>query len=188
MNLGFLDFSSLGKRRHFCERELTLNRRLCPGIYLDVVPISLKAGKLAFGPGEKVVECAVKMRKLQERYFLLRLLQQGRVGPQELERIVSALAAFYQAQHPTEEITAWGRFENLKISTDENFRQTEAFIGSILSRPAFEAIRAYTNEFYERHLDLFDSRVRERWIRDCHGDLLDRADQEAVERAGRQIG
>ena len=49
--------------------------------------------------------------------------------------------------------------------------QTEAFIGSTLSRPAFEAIRAYTAGFYARHLDLFESRLRERWIRDCHGDL-----------------
>jgi uncharacterized protein len=51
VNFGFLDFSSLERRRHFCEREIMLNRRLCPGIYLGVVPISLKAGKLAFGPG-----------------------------------------------------------------------------------------------------------------------------------------
>jgi uncharacterized protein len=93
------------------------------------------------------------------------------VGPKELARIVSTLAAFYQAQHPTEAITAWGRLENLKTSTDENFRQTEAFVGSTLSRPAFEAIRAYTGKFYARHTDLFDSRLRERWIRDCHGDL-----------------
>jgi aminoglycoside phosphotransferase family enzyme/predicted kinase len=171
VNLGFLDFSTLEKRRHFCERELLLNRRLCPGSYLDVVPISLKAGKLAFGPGGKVVEYAVKMRKLQDRYFLLHLLQQGRVGSEELDRIVSTLTAFYKAQHPTEEITAWGRLENLKTSTDENFRQTEAFIGSTLSRPAFEAIRAYTGDFYAHHTDLFDSRLRDRWIRDCHGDL-----------------
>src|SRR5437588_9699848 len=66
VNFGFLDFSSLGKRRHFCEREVMLNRRLCPGVYLGVVPLSLKAGKLAFGLGGEVVEYAVKMRKLQD--------------------------------------------------------------------------------------------------------------------------
>ena len=65
----------------------------------------------------------------------------------------------------------WGRIKKLKISTDENFRQTEAFIGSTLSRPAFEAIRLYTENFYNRNAKLFDSRIREQWIRDCHGDL-----------------
>src|SRR2546423_8361756 len=106
------------------------NRRLCAGVYLGVVPLSLKAGKLAFGLGGEVVEYAVKMRKLQDRYFLLRLLKQGRVGTKELDRIVSTLKTFYESQHPTDEITAWGRVEKLKTSTDENFRQTEAFIGS----------------------------------------------------------
>src|SRR5438067_232063 len=51
VNFGFLDFSSLEKRRHFCKREVMLNRRLCSGIYLGVIPIFLGAGKLTFGPG-----------------------------------------------------------------------------------------------------------------------------------------
>jgi uncharacterized protein len=72
VNLGFLNFSTLENRRYFSEREVILNRRLCPRIYLEVVPISLTAGRLAFGSGAEVVEFAVKMRKLQDRYFLLR--------------------------------------------------------------------------------------------------------------------
>src|SRR5216117_3027218 len=44
VNFGFLDFSTLEKRRYFCERQVELNRRLCPKIYLGVVPISTKAG------------------------------------------------------------------------------------------------------------------------------------------------
>ena len=39
VNLGFLDISTLEKRRYFCQREVALNRRLCPEIYLGVVPI-----------------------------------------------------------------------------------------------------------------------------------------------------
>ncbi len=81
------------------------------------------------------------------------------------------MTRFYEAQHPTEEIEAWGQVERLRISTDENFRQTEAFIGQTLSRPVFETIRFYTDEFYTRHPDLFASRIQDKWIRDCHGDL-----------------
>ena len=61
--------------------------------------------------------------------------------------------------------------EKLEISTDENSRQTEDFIGFTISRPAFETIRFYTSNFYLRHADLFESRIRERRIRNCHGDL-----------------
>jgi aminoglycoside phosphotransferase family enzyme len=60
VNLGFLDFSTLENRRHFSEREVILNRRLCHGIYLGVVPISLNAGRLAFGLRGDVVEYAIK--------------------------------------------------------------------------------------------------------------------------------
>ncbi|MSU33726.1 MAG: hypothetical protein EXS36_01165 [Pedosphaera sp.] len=81
VNFGFLDFSSLEKRRHFCEREVALNRRLAPKIYLDVVPISRIKGRLTFGSGEVVVEYAVKMRRLAGGYFLDKLLKRDGVEP-----------------------------------------------------------------------------------------------------------
>jgi uncharacterized protein len=171
VNFGFLDFSSLKNRQYYSEREVILNRRLCPDIYLGVVPISLTAGKLTFGEGEQVVEYAVKMRKLQDRYFMLRLLQQDQVTSKDLDRIVSRLKDFYEAQTPTEKITKWGRIEKLKISTEENFAQTKAFVGVTISRPAFEAIVLYTSIFYARNAELFSARVRGNRIRDCHGDL-----------------
>ena len=171
VNFGFLDFSTLEKRRYFSEREIELNRRLCPDVHLGVVPISLRAGRLTFEPGDEIVEYAVKMRQLDDRYFFLRLLKKDQIGTKDLDRIVSVLKAFYEAQKPTEEIAAWGRIENLKISTEENFRQTEDFIGFTISRPAFETIRFYTDNFYARNAELFQSRIRTQRIRDCHGDL-----------------
>jgi len=171
VNFGFLNFSTLEKRRHFCEREVALNRRLSPGIYLGVVPISMCAGRFTFGEGEQVVEYAVKMRRLSERHFLDQLVERDEVVPGDLSRVVHVLKQFYESQQPTEEIEAWGRIDRLRISTDENFRQTREFIGHTISRSAFETIRYYTDRYYARHARLFASRIRERRIRDCHGDL-----------------
>jgi len=171
VNFGFLNFSTLEKRRHFCEREVSLNRRLSPSIYLGVVPISTRNGRFVFGAGDKVVEYAVQMRKLSDRGFLDQLVERDEVVPGDLNRIAHALKHFYESQHPTEEIEAWGRIDRLRISTDENFRQTREFIGHTISRPAFEAIRFYTDRCYARHERLFASRIKERRIRDCHGDL-----------------
>ncbi len=197
VNFGFLNFSTLEKRRHFCEREIVLNRRLSPNIYLGVVPISTRNGRFVFGEGDKVVEYAVQMRKLSERHFLDRLVERDEVVPGDLNRIAIILKHFYEAQHPTEEIEAWGRIDRLRISTDENFRQTREFIGAdalsslafapamgagvsgpspsnhrpTITRPAFETIRFYTDRFYARHQRLFASRIKEQRIRDCHGDL-----------------
>jgi len=171
VNFGFLDFSTLEKRRYFCEREVLLNRRFCSRIHLGVVPISLREGRLMFGPGDAIVEYAIKMRKLADRYFMLALLKKGQVGTEELDRLVSTLKTFYKAQVPTTEIAEWGRIEKLKISTDENFRQTENFVGFTISRPAFETIRFYTDKFYSENAALFEDRIRKNRIRDCHGDL-----------------
>lgn len=171
VNFGFLDFSTLEKRRHFCEREVSLNRRLCPGLHLGVRPISQTTGRLAFGSGKKIVEYAIEMRRLPERYFLLRRLARGQISTPEVDAIVATLAQFYQAQEPTPEIGEWGRVSRLRISTDENFRQTEEFIGVTITRAAFETIRFFTAAFYRRHAALFAARIREGRIRDCHGDL-----------------
>jgi uncharacterized protein len=171
VNLGFLDFSTLEKRRHFCEREVFLNRRLSSHVHLGVLPIFMNKGQLAFSGGGRVVEYAIQMRKLDRRYFLPRLLRRNQVGRAQVNRIVSALARFYQAQTPRAAITRWGSIQKLKISTDENFRQTETFVGSAISRPAFEVVRHFTRKFYRCRASLFARRMREHRIRDCHGDL-----------------
>jgi predicted kinase len=111
------------------------------------------------------------MRKLRDRYFMLLLLRHDQVTTNDLDRIVSRLKDFYEAEMPTKKITKWGRIEKLKISTNENFDQTRAFVGLTISRPAFETIVLYTAAFYARNAGLFNSRVRGHKIRDCHGDL-----------------
>ena len=171
VNFGFLNFSTLAKRRYFCERELTLNQRLSPKMYLSVVPISMSNGLFEFGESGRIIEYAVKMRRLSPRGFLDKLVERGAVTKKDLDRVIGRLKQFYLAQHLSEEIEAWGHINRLKISTDENFRQTATFIGQTLSRPAFETIQFYTRQFYRKHRKLFQSRVKEHWIRDCHGDL-----------------
>ena len=171
VNFGFLDFSTLAKRRAACEREVALNRRLAPRTYLGVVPIVRHAGGLAIGGPGKVVEFAVKMRHLGERGFLDRMLARGAVGVREIDRVANVLAHFYKAQHPTADIEDWGHVTRLRVNTDENFAQTRRFIGQTISAGAFAAIRAYTNEFFRRHARRLERRVREGWIRDGHGDL-----------------
>ncbi len=171
VNFGFLDFSTLEKRRHFCEREVTLNRRLCPRTYLGVVPICSTGIGYQFGDSGRVVEYAVKMRRLGPGRFLDQRVDQGKVRSADLDRVTRVLRDFYQSQHPTPEIEAWGRIRRLRISTEENFRQAAEFIGHTLSQAAFETIRDFTRESYRLHRTRFESRIRHGWIRDCHGDL-----------------
>jgi uncharacterized protein len=176
VNLGFLDFSTLEKRRYFCQREIELNRRLCPEIYLDAVPVYETDSGFSFKPPGKIVDCAVNMKELPHGCFLNELLEKNLVGEKEINRVISTLHRFYQAEISTAEIEQWGTPEKLKISTDENFTQVEPFIGETISPAAFEAIRHYTNQFYELNENLFHERIQQHRVLDCHGDLrLDHA-------------
>jgi uncharacterized protein len=171
LDLGFLDFSTLEKRRHFCLEEVRLNRRLTQDVYLDVVPIARRGSCLHFGPEGEIVEYAVKMRELARPGFLHERLARGVVTADDLERVAARLAAFYQGQQSSQTIADWGRVEKVRLSTDENFAQTERFADDLLSRPAFAAIRFFTDRFYERHADLFERRRKDGRILDGHGDL-----------------
>ena len=174
VNLGFADFSTLEKRHYFCQREVELNRRLAPEIYLGVVAIYKTASGFSFSAPPrrgKIADYSVKMRKLPRGWFLSELLAKGLVGETEINRVVSRLHQFYKTETPTPEIEQWGTPENLKISTDENFAQVKPFVDQTISSAAFEAIRHYTNQFYVTNENLFRERIQQHRILDCHGDL-----------------
>src|SRR6266567_2342834 len=171
VNLGFLDFSTLEKRHYFCRREIELNRRLSPEIYLDAVPIYETDSVFSFKPPGEIVDYAVKMKELPHGWFLNELLEKNLVGEKEINRVISALHRFYESETPSPEIEQWGTPEKLKISTDENFAQVEPFVGRTISPLAFEAIRHFTNQFYVANEKLFRERIQQHRILDCHGDL-----------------
>ncbi|MGH8094023.1 MAG: AAA family ATPase [Chthoniobacterales bacterium] len=171
LDLGFLDFSTLEKRRHFCAEEVRLNRRLTRNVYLGIVPIARLNGSLHFGAEGEIVEYAVKMLELSRPGFLHEQIARGTATVHDVECVALKLCSFYRAQKSSDTIAEWGRVAKLRLSTDENFTQTERFVGSLLSRPAFVAIRFFTDQFYQRHADLFERRRKGGHILDCHGDL-----------------
>ena len=171
VNLGFVDFSSLEKRHYFCQREVELNRRLCPDIYLGVVPIYKTASGFSFNAEGEIADWSVKMKELPSGWFLSELLAKGLIGDNEIKRVISCLRRFYESEPPRPEIEAWGTPEKLKISTDENFAQVKPFVGQTISSVAFEAIRHFTNGFYGMNGKRFHERIQQHRIRDCHGDL-----------------
>ena len=175
VDFGFLDYSTLEKRKEFCRREVELNRRLCEGVYLGVISIIRSGQEYAFAEEKpasgEIVEYAVEMEQLEERYFLHRLIEDGKLTEGLLDRVTDKLASFYLSQDPKPEISKWGKVDRVKVNTDENFEQTESFVGDTLERNTFEAIRKYTNGFLERNAALFEKRVAENRIVDGHGDL-----------------
>ncbi len=111
------------------------------------------------------------MRELPHGWFLRELLAKELIGETEINQVIACLQRFYEAETPTPEIEQWGEAEKLRISTDENFAQTEQFSGKTISVVALETIRHFTNNFYAANDRLFQERIQQHRILDCHGDL-----------------
>lgn len=171
MNFGFLDFSTLDKRAHYCLQEITLNRRLCPEIYLERVTVTRAPDGYALGGDGNVVEYGVKMRRLEEEQMMGRVLAAGALTATHLDRIVDTLVPFYESAEVNDEIRSYGRTESVAVNVVENFEQTEAFVdGPALSREQFEQIKAYALAVLKQE-ERFNRRIADERIRDCHGDL-----------------
>jgi len=116
VNFGFLDFTTLEKRKYFCEREVELNRRLSPEIYLGVVPITEEKGIYKFEGRGKVVEYAVKMKKLPEDGMMKDLLQEGKITERHIDLIVNTLVPFYKSALTGETVNKYGSIETISYN------------------------------------------------------------------------
>jgi aminoglycoside phosphotransferase family enzyme len=171
VNLGYLDYTTLEKRRFFCRQELELNRRLCPDAYLEVVPIVSRRGQIKLGGEGDVIEYAVKMKQLPADRMMDKLLPLGLVTGEMVDRVAERLAAFHHNAVTSPEISDYGKPEAIKINTDENFTQTKKYIDISISSGTYSQIKAYTDNFLKSKKSLFHKRVKEGRIKDCHGDL-----------------
>jgi uncharacterized protein len=171
VDYGFLDFTTLEKRHYYCLQEVELNHRLSPEVYLGVVEIRKRNGQYAIeGPGQ-TVEYAVKMLQLPRQRAMNALLREGKVSETDIRRLACRIADFHSRAETSPEITHLGGLEVVRQNVEENFSQTEKFVGNCLSSDAFDDLVAYSQAFLEVKEELFQQRARNGRIRDCHGDL-----------------
>lgn len=172
VDFGFLDFTTLDKRRHFCHEELRLNRRLSPDVYLGVVALYDDGnGGLCFDGDGEVVEYAVKMRRLPEERMMSRLLDQGAVAAADIEAIARVVAAFHSAAATDEHIASFGSLQTVRGNWLENLRQTVPYCGLTLSLADHQLIGDWALATLDNDGELFRQRVHDGFIRECDGDL-----------------
>jgi aminoglycoside phosphotransferase family enzyme len=172
VNFGFLDFTSLEKRAFYCRQELTLNRRLAKDIYLDVLPVRFDGGKYSMRSRKgRIVEFALKMKRVSERRLMKSLYERGALTDNHLRRLARRLAIFHRQALRSPEIDAFGEADRFRINTDENFSQIRKYIGRSIEREPFSVLQDWTDRFYRSRRELFEKRIQQGKIRDCHGDL-----------------
>ncbi|MFH1147732.1 MAG: AAA family ATPase [Pseudomonadota bacterium] len=171
VTFGFLDFTTLDKRKYFCEREVILNQRLSPEIYIGVQPITA-AGHDYFvnGPG-RPVEYAVKMRQMPQDRMMDALINKKEIQEWMIDRIVDKLVPFYERAAVGPGIDFYGEIPQIRFNVEENFLQITSYVSRALSKKRFEAIQSYALSFLKDKSALFQERIKSGKIRDGHGDL-----------------
>jgi hypothetical protein len=171
VQLGFLDFSTLEKRRHYCDEEVRLNRRLAPEVYLGVVPVAQSGPGLRLEGQGAVVDWAVKMLRLPQEVTLQKRVQRDEVSIDQVQALARKLAAFLRDADHGPHISTFGRFDVVAGNARENFEQASSLVGSTLSRAVFDRMRKLTEEALTRLRPNIESRAGRDVPRDTHGDL-----------------
>lgn len=172
LDLGFLDFSSLAKRRHACEEELRINRRTAPDLYLAVWPVTgSPEGPVLNGAGE-AFEYVVRMVQFDPRNRADRCLERAELGPEAMRGLGQRVAELHEGAATPPAAADYGSFSQVRAAQEDNLEQLRAELGRLaVSGERFEALARWVTDFLEHHAELFADRRREERVREGHGDL-----------------
>jgi aminoglycoside phosphotransferase family enzyme len=165
-----LDFRTLAARKHFCEEEVRLNRRLARETYCGTVPLTTTPdGRLALGGFGEPVEWLVKMRRLPANRMLDRMIVRGELSMPELRMVILKLAEFYRAAPPIETDPR----DYLEQFSREIRTNRENLTDPAYALPAgqIQAVCAAQQTFLKTRPELLHARVAGHRIIEAHGDL-----------------
>ncbi|ESA35719.1 adenylylsulfate kinase [Leptolyngbya sp. Heron Island J] len=171
VNYGFLDYSTVAARKHFVEEELRLNRRTAEELYLAAVPIYQVGTTFSLlGQGEPV-DYAVKMKQFPAGALFSDLLAQGQLTPALMQALAHQVAEFHQRAAVSDRSQFFGTIPQIRAAFDQNYTQTQAYIGRGQTQQQLQETQAYTDRIFTEWPEQFQTRINHHKIRECHGDL-----------------
>lgn len=171
VDLGFLDFTTLSARRHFCEEELRLNRRLAPRLYLDVVAITGSLDAPAIGGAGPPVEYAVKMREFPQEGLLGGVLARGELEAGQIDALAAQVAIFHGQVEIAGEKTDFGTPEEILRFALQNFAQIRPLVVAPTPSRVLDRLERWTVRTHRSLESAFGKRRHGGFVRECHGDL-----------------
>lgn len=173
VDYGYLDYTTVEKRKFYCEEEVRLNRRFSPDLYLGVVKLAYErdTDTLALDGNGETIDYAVKMKEIPQKFIMTEIIRAGRLTAQNLREIIEALLPVYREAPRDEKTASCGRISAIRKKTDENFEQTQPMVGDMVSKEDVTVIRERTEQFYTDYAWLFETRVKKKRIVEGHGDL-----------------
>jgi len=170
VDLGFLDFSSLQARLHYCEEEIRLNRRLAPKIYLDVIAIGGSAENPLLG-AQVAIEYAVRMRRFAVSKQLDRLVANNKLLPQHIDNLAAAIATFHRNLPAANVNASFGTADTVHLAAQQNFEQLQTLLTEPADLEKLAVVHRASDSEYAACLGMFGQRLAQGFVRECHGDL-----------------
>jgi uncharacterized protein len=166
----FLDFSTLELRRHYCEREVQLNKRFSDDIYLDVQPVKENSGRFVIGDENgEVVDYAVRMRKMDRNLQMDTLLQENKVTADDINKLAEKIARFHEtARHIYN--SDFNSFQNAFNDLQSEKKYLSGYLPTSTCAIIDQATAA-SNRLFKEKRELLETRLKKGFFRDCHGDL-----------------
>ncbi len=170
VDFGFLDFTTLQRRRFDCAEEVRLNSRLAPGIYLGVAPIYGKGGAYSFrkARGWVIVEYAVKMQRIPEERLLSQIIEEGKLAYGGLDEVGSMLARFH-GRARAHRHDPFGTVEPIRTNTEKQLRSNLGSPGHPVDQDTYESLASYTRTFINDRGGAFPQRKEGGFVREGHG-------------------
>lgn len=179
LDLGFLDFSTLAKRRAACEEELRINRRTAPMLYEAMVGISDNPVSVQADTEENPIEFAVRMRRFPQSALLAAVLAEHPHAPALMEQLATHVADFHAAAAVADPHGPYGTPASVRAAMEQNVSQLRAHLRSHLrphgDDPALltllDTVAQWSQSRFDALQTVFAERLAAGWVRECHGDL-----------------
>ncbi len=171
VNFGFLDFSTIAQRRHFCYEEIRLNQQNAPEIYLDVLAITQEGNRFILGGISEPVEYAVKMCQFPQSSLLSSMFEEGKLTEVEMEELGKTVAYFHSKCQTSDYMRSFGEVAKIREFVNDNYQHTLKYIGGSQTQEQYEETKAFSDRFFAEQAELLAQRRDNNFIRECHGDL-----------------
>nr|WP_284060377.1 bifunctional aminoglycoside phosphotransferase/ATP-binding protein [Pseudomonas sp. NW5] len=171
VNFGFLDFSSLEAREHFCHEEVRLNRRTAPDLYLEVIPLTGSLDALQLGGEGPVLDHLIKMRQFDQHGLLDHVQARGELHAAHIDalaRVIADLhtqAAIVPVDHPL------GGADAVMAPVLQNFEQSRALLEDAADLAQLDRLENWAQTAFNRLQPLLEQRKQDGFVRECHGDI-----------------
>jgi uncharacterized protein len=168
LDLGFLNYSTLSKRKYYCEQEFQLNHRLAPQLYLDVKAIinTPQGFQLDESTVENAVEYCVQMRRFDQELLFSHLLEQGELTLAHVEQLGKLIADFHRDIQPSSR-----SLDQIRNTVNDTYYASQKYLGSLLDPVLFERVRTFSEHVFTTQAEYFLERLVHKCIKQCHGDM-----------------